>query len=71
MERQSLEKEIWREYEFGGTTYRINHPKWLYVGTTTHRVVDSDNIVHCVPSVGVGGCVLRWKNLDDNNPVNF
>lgn len=73
MKEFDLTKEAWREYDFGGRIYRINQPKSLFVrpGGTTHRVVDSDDIVHCVPSVGFQGCVLRWKNKDPQNPVNF
>ncbi len=71
MERKSLNAELWREYEFAGKVYRIDRPQWLYIGTTTHRIVDNDNIVHCVPSVGIQGCVLRWKNFNDDVPVNF
>lgn len=66
-----ISRELWREYEFGGTIYRISNPVSLYVGQTTHRIVDEDGIVHCVPSVGVNGCVLRWKNKDIKVPVNF
>lgn len=67
----SLEK--WREYDWNGRIYRINNPKKLFIrpGGTTHRVVDAENIVHCIPSVGEMGCVLRWQNRDQNKPVNF
>ncbi len=68
--------EAWREYDWparASMPYRINDPQKLFVrlGGTTHRVVDKDGIVHCVPSVGVNGCVLRWQNFDTNKPVNF
>ncbi len=55
--------EDWREYDFNGRVYRIEKPVsvQLRVGGTTHRVVDSEGIVHCVPAPGVGDCVLRWK----------
>lgn len=55
--------EEWREYDFGGRTYRIDNPKSVSFrpGGTTHRVVDSDDVVHCVPAPGQGDCVLRWK----------
>jgi len=70
-----ISNEIWREYEWEGRSYpyRIDKPKLLFIrpGGTTHRVVDSDGIVHCVPSVGVMGCVLRWKTPDGTPPVNF
>lgn len=73
MKEFDLSKEIWREYDFGGRVYRITHPITLYLRPdgTTHRVLDLEGIVHCVPSVGHMGCVLRWKNLDEKNPINF
>jgi hypothetical protein len=43
----------------------------LYVGNTTHRVVDGAGVVHCVPNVGKNGCVLRWKSKDAKHPVDF
>jgi len=55
--------EEWREYDFYDRVYRINNPVKIYVGTTTHRVVDSEGIVHCVPKPGSYGCVLRWKPI--------
>lgn len=69
----SLKTERWREYEFGGRTYRINRPKALYfrTGGSTHRVVDRNGVVHCVPAPGQGDCVLRWQNKNTNIPVNF
>lgn len=68
-----ISKERWREYDWGGRIYRINAPRQLFLrpGGSTHRVVDNLGIVHCVPSVGVMGCVLRWENKDHNKPVNF
>jgi len=55
--------EEWREYDFNGRVYRINHPTKLSFrpGGTTHRVVDAEGVVHCVPAPGQGDCVLRWK----------
>lgn len=54
-------------------TYRIINPVLLFIrpGGTTHRVVDSEGIAHCVPAVGLLGCVIRWKNPADSEPVNF
>lgn len=69
MEAKSLETELWREYDFGGRVYRINSPATLYMGTTCHRVVDSDGIVHCVPAPGNHGCVVRWQSKGE--PVAF
>lgn len=60
--------EQWREYDFAGRVYRIVAPSQLYVGTTTHRVVDVQGVTHCVPAPGHHGCVLRWLA---NPPVTF
>lgn len=68
---KDISVEVWREYDFGGRIYRIENPKSLYVGNTTHRVVDATGVVHCVPAPGTNGCVLRWQSKDKNNPVNF
>ena len=71
MERKDITAELWREYDFGGRVYRIDEPAALVVGTTTHRVIDSHGLVHCVPSPGVNGCVLRWQPRDAAAPVQF
>lgn len=73
LQKYDISKEEWREYDWGGRVYRIDAPVQLFLrsGGSTHRVVDADGIVHCVPSVGVMGCVLRWWNKDLDNPVNF
>ena len=65
--------EQWREYEFGGITYRIEEPVKLYyrIGGATHRVLTKDGVAHCVPRPGADGCVLRWKNFPGRDPVNF
>ncbi len=73
MKEFDLSHELWREYDWAGRVYRIDHPQQLFIrsGGTTHRVVDANGTVHCVPSVGVMGCVLRWFNGEGNPPVNF
>lgn len=75
LKRYDISPELWREYEWESrpVPYRIDRPKWLFLrpGGTTHRIVDSNNVVHCVPSVGIMGCVLRWKTPDGTPPVNF
>lgn len=73
MALQSLDltSEEWREYDFNGRIYRIDQPKELYVGTTTHRVVDASGIVHCVPAPGYCGCVLRWASKTGSKSVVF
>lgn len=58
---RDISSEEWREYDFGGRIYRITAPLRLYIGTTTHRVVDADGVTHCLPAPGIAGCVLRWK----------
>ena len=65
--------EIWREYDFGGRVYRIDDPQELYFrpGGSTHRVVDANGIVHCVPAPGFNGCVLRWYKPKGRKPVDF
>ena len=71
---KSLTTEEWREYEFPcGFVYRIDRPKALVVrpGGTTHRVVDSENVVHCIPFGGSTAVVLRWKSWPQNPPVGF
>jgi len=61
MKKQSLKDEEWREYEFKGVIYRIVDPVALWVGSTTHRIIDEQGVIHCVPAVGYHGCILRWK----------
>jgi hypothetical protein len=70
---EPLTDELWREYDFGGRVYRIEKPVSLYFrkGGSTHRVVDSNDIVHCVPAPGSAGTVLRWKTVNREDPVQF
>lgn len=68
---QDISSELWREYDFDGRVYRIDLPKTLYVGTTSHRIVDINGITHCVPNIGLHGCVLRWQSKDASKPVEF
>lgn len=65
--------EEWREYDFGGRVYRIENPKTLSYrpNGTTHRIVGEGNVVHCVPSPGIGGCVLRWHTKPNCPAVLF
>ncbi|MCK9369402.1 hypothetical protein M0R04_05650 [Candidatus Dojkabacteria bacterium] len=60
---KDISHEVWREYEHGGHTFRINNPVVLIIrkNGTTHRVVDSTGITHCHPMPG-NGCGLRWYN---------
>lgn len=68
-----LTAEEWREYEWDGSTYRIDSPTALYLkdGGTTHRVRDEAGIVHLVPAPGERGCALRWKPRNASEPVQF
>lgn len=68
-----LKVELWREYDFGDRVYRVENPQTLFMreGGTTHRVLDAEGVVHCVPAPGREGCVLRWKNREGEHPVVF
>lgn len=70
-----LSDELWREYQApGGEVYRIDNPVKLItrIGGSTHRVLDSRGIVHCVPFPGKNeDHVLRWKPKDPTKPVAF
>lgn len=70
-EGSSIASETWREYDFAGRVYRIENPRRLYVGTTTHRVVDSKGVVHCVPAPGFHGCIVRWQAKRGYSHVSF
>lgn len=63
-----LTNEAWREYDFAKRTYRIDEPKalWYRPGGSTHRVLDTRGVVHCLPAPGERGCVLRWKGKTDD-----
>ena len=67
-----LTMEVWREYDFEGRIYRISNPQKIWLGRTTHRVLDDKGIIHCVPTVGERGCVLRWiSKLDNDHAVSW
>lgn len=73
LQQRDLRTELWREYDFGGRVYRIDRPVRLYYreGGTTHRVLDTSGVVHCVPAPSHEGCALRWATIDRNVPCNF
>jgi len=71
MKEQDISCEEWREYDFNGRVYRIESPVSLWIGNTTHRVLDALGVIHCVPNIGYHGCVLRWKSKDPDKPVSF
>jgi hypothetical protein len=72
---KDLTVEIYREYDYpSGRVYRISDPVALYYrnGGSTHRIVDSKGVVHCVTfGKYAEDVVLRWKNKEDQTPVNF
>lgn len=70
---KDITDEEYREYDFSGRTYRIENPQTLFyrIGGTTHRIVDSDGVAHCVPRPDEKGCVLRWKSRGGEHPCQF
>ena len=67
-----LNDEVWREYSLNeGRVYRIEEPCTLWVGDTTHRVMDNKGIVHCVPFGPSSSTILKWKPRDPTKPIKF
>lgn len=68
-----LEDVLYREYDFNERIYKIHNPVkfWHRTGGETHRVLDSDGVVHIVPAPGVNGCVMRYKKIDGVDPCKF
>ena len=64
MVEKDISGEIWREYDFGDRVYRIDRPKRLFIGETTHRIVDEKGVTHCVPK----NLPIRWLG---HPPVSF
>lgn len=66
-----------RCYEFGTGVDRYRHlirsPQTLVYrhGGSTHRVIDADGVVHCIPAPGHQACVLTWTPKDPSNPIQF
>ena len=74
MEPKDVSKEARREYDYGGgNVYAIEAPQTLWIGTTTHRVLDAKGTVHCVPFPALDGkpVFLRWTPRDAGEPVQF
>jgi hypothetical protein len=69
--RHDISSEAYREYIFGDTVHRINGPVALWVGQTTHRVLDELGLVHCCPAPGHHGCVVVWRPKNPEAPVQF
>lgn len=71
---RDISAEEWREVIMGiEPPYRILSPKTLITrpGGSTHRVVDSNGVVHCYPAPETGKSIVRWKPRDAENPVQF
>lgn len=70
---KDLTDELYREYDLGNRMYRITEPQQLYVGNTTHRVVDKEGVAHCIPFPVAGNQIiaLRWKVKDGRPKVAF
>ena len=79
MKGRDISLELWRNYRWRDpisgefVAHRISKPFTLYYeqGHTTHRIVDEDGIVHCIPAPGYFGCVLTWQNPPETAPVSF
>ena len=84
--KKCIDDELWRSYEwvipemqndnensFLMREHIIHNPKYVYIrpGGSTHRVVDADGVAHCVPAPGRYGCILKWKNPENIEAVNF
>lgn len=75
----NISTEEYREYDFwchdGGfyRVYKIDNPQKLFIRTegSTHRILDSEGVVHCVPAPGHHGCVMRWSVRPGNPDVTF
>ena len=67
-----LSAEAWREYDTGKRVYRIDNPVKLFMrpGGSTHRVLDSNGVVHCVIAPSAE-CILRWQNKEGFSPCQF
>ena len=59
--------EDYREYDFVDANgiervYRIDYPMKLEFkkGASTHRITDTNGVVHVVPAPGHFGCVMRF-----------
>jgi len=72
-----ISDEATRYYTFGTGPNRYTHtviqPRTLVfrAGGSTHRVIDADGVVHCVPAPGHHACVLTWVPKDPENPIQF
>ena len=71
--KANISGEEWREVETVNGTYRIENPIALIIkiGGKTHRVVDSEGIVHCYVAPESGRSILRWKPREGTPSVQF
>lgn len=71
---KDLKKEAYRIYEWIDPVtgkecrHQIDEPVALFVGKTTHRVLDTNGLTHFVPCIGYFGCILLTQNKDENEP---
>ena len=58
-------------YTMGVKVHEIVDPIAVYIrpGGTTHRVVDSTGLVHCVAFPNMGRTTFTWRNHDQTTPV--
>jgi hypothetical protein len=76
LKQYDLRCELYREYVIEGVAeaYRIDGPVSLFIrpGGSTHRVEDSNGVVHCIP-FGTGcTTILRWMNRPEaESPCQF
>lgn len=67
MKALDISTEEWRLYSWidpvsmQSVSHGIDKPQRLYIGRSTHRVVDSVGITHLVPSIGQLGCAVTFK----------
>lgn len=73
MNPHNISGELYREVVWVGKdfTLRIERPHNLYIGSTTHRVVDALGRVYCYPSPTTGLTYIKWEHCNKNNPVDF
>jgi len=71
---KDLSKEAYRIYKWIDPVmgkecrHQIDEPVALFVGKTTHRVLDTNGLVHFVPRIAYFGCVLLTYNKDQTGP---
>jgi hypothetical protein len=74
LKQGDLTDEAYREYDIPDRDepYRIDNPVTLFTrpGGTTHRVLDSEGVTHCIPFPG-NGVVFRWEVKEGKDPVAF